>query len=91
MAAPEYYEGVVLTTIHTLNEREEKTGIRDIMRHCGLYETTILNALSRLEAKGRLTITPGKFSNLPNTYQTKPPSNFDKAAYNLHLASRNGV
>lgn len=91
MAAPEYYEGVVLVTIETLKKREQKTGIRDIMRHCGLYESTILNALKRLEGKGRLTTNPGRYSNRPNTYDIEPPTSFDKAAYQLHLASRNGV
>lgn len=85
---PEYFEGVTLVTIQRLNQEGEKCDLITLSRATGMGHATILKAIDRLEAKGRLGVTRYKGARSNIYVILDPPKEYDLLSATLHLADR---
>lgn len=83
-----YYEGVVLTTIDKLQKAGETCGQLKLVKRAKLGNVTIINAISRLEEKGRLKVIRGRPGQRYHYKILDAPNDFDQAALALHLQSK---
>lgn len=86
---PEYYEGVVLSTIDKLLKQGKTCGQLTLVKEARLGNVTIIAATKRLEKKGRLKVIR-RLGRNPYHYEIlDSPNELDLMALEVHLANKN--
>ena len=82
---PEYYESIVLVTIDRLLKDGRTCGQLTLVDEARLGNVTIIKAIDRLEAKGRLRVIRGRPGQRYQYEILDPPTGLDFVTTTIHL------